>query len=711
MHARFIRFFVGIVTLLLPSIAYSYTFLTTDAISINRSEEEGLPEEIITDSVCLKEVVVQSFKENKQLNCLPIAASSYGIKTIKQYKIESIKEFSALVPNLFAPDYGSKLTSPVYIRGIGSKINAPAVGLYIDGVPYFEKAAFDFDFNEIASVEVLRGPQGTLYGRNTMGGIINVTTKSPLHYQGNAVSLSLGNYGQQAAHLSSYKKLTNDFAIGISADYHRLGGYFTNETTQEKADAQKGAAAKIKLEWQINPQWSMQLSNFFDYNDQDGYPYATYDAEKEEIAPITYNYPSGYRRLMNTTGWSIDYKGEKVAFHNQVSAQFIRDKQWIDQDFSEADKYLVTQQSKQRMLSNEFTLKSTTPTNYQWLVGSFLFWQQVDKDVHLHMLDKNMSTPKNYKTPAYGFAVYHQSTWNNLLIEGLSFTAGVRYDFERNEQDYKAFVQTANGIQNSSDWGKSNNFSQFTPKVSLHYNFSKQNLLYASVTRGFKTGGFNTSFDTEEESHFDPEYSWNYEVGAKISALENKLKASLALFYIDWKDQQIYQLTSSGVGSMIRNAGESVSKGVEMSLSYQPCKQLDIAVDYGYTKATFKSYDKSDKLSYTGKYLPMVPEQTLSVRAIYSVAIPRWGIDRLTISSGYTGIGRVYWNEKNAVKRPFYGTLDAQICASRGGFSLSLWGKNLTKTDYTAYYFEAFNKGFAQKGKPLTVGTTLAFSF
>ncbi|MDD4610105.1 MAG: TonB-dependent receptor, partial [Bacteroidaceae bacterium] len=98
-------------------------------------------------------------------------------------------------------------------------------------------------------------------------------------------------------------------------------------------------------------------------------------------------------------------------------------------------------------------------------------------------------------------------------------------------------------------------------------------------------------------------------------------------------------------------------------------------------------------------------------RAIYSVAIPRWGIDRLAVSTGYMGIGRVYWNEKNAVKRPFYGTLDAQICASRGGFSLSLWGKNLTKTDYTAYYFEAFNKGFAQKGKPLTVGTTLAFSF
>ena len=93
------------------------------------------------------------------------------------------------------PDYGSKLTSPVYIRGIGSRINSPSVGIYVDDVPYFEKAAFDFDFFDIDRVEVLRGPQGTLYGRNTMGGIINVFTKSPLTEKGSKIKLSAGNYG------------------------------------------------------------------------------------------------------------------------------------------------------------------------------------------------------------------------------------------------------------------------------------------------------------------------------------------------------------------------------------------------------------------------------------------------------------------------------------------------------------------------------------
>ena len=120
----------------------------------------------------LNEVVVRSFKQNRDLRLEPLSASSVTGTAIQNKNITGIKEFSSFIPNLFMPDYGSKLTSPVYIRGIGSKINAPSVGLYVDGIPYFEKSAFDFDFAEIDRVEVLRGPQGTLYGRNTMGGII-----------------------------------------------------------------------------------------------------------------------------------------------------------------------------------------------------------------------------------------------------------------------------------------------------------------------------------------------------------------------------------------------------------------------------------------------------------------------------------------------------------------------------------------------------------
>lgn len=187
-------------------------------------------------NVELNEVVVQSFKQQRDLRLEPLSASAVTGTAIQNRNITGIKEFSSFIPNLFMPDYGSKLTSPVYIRGIGSKINAPSVGLYVDGIPYFEKSAFDFDFNEVDRIEVLRGPQGTLYGRNTMGGIINVYTKSPLKYEGTNVWLSNGSYGYRDYALSHYKKIGEKFGYAISGDYRNSDGYFTNLFTDKKAD-------------------------------------------------------------------------------------------------------------------------------------------------------------------------------------------------------------------------------------------------------------------------------------------------------------------------------------------------------------------------------------------------------------------------------------------------------------------------------------------
>ena len=113
---------------------------------------------------------------------------------LDEMNIRSVKDISTVVPNLFIPDYGSKLISSAYIRGIGSRINSPAVGLYVNNVPYLDKSAFDFDFIDIASIEVLKGPQGTLYGRNTMAGLVNIKTLSPLEKQGSKIKLSFGNY-------------------------------------------------------------------------------------------------------------------------------------------------------------------------------------------------------------------------------------------------------------------------------------------------------------------------------------------------------------------------------------------------------------------------------------------------------------------------------------------------------------------------------------
>ena len=381
-------------------------------------------------NVELNEVVVQSFKQQRDLRLEPLSASAVTGTAIQNRNITGIKEFSSFIPNLFMPDYGSKLTSPVYIRGIGSKINAPSVGLYVDGIPYFEKSAFDFDFNEVDRIEVLRGPQGTLYGRNTMGGIINVYTKSPLKYEGTNIWLSNGNYGYRDYALSHYKKIGEKFGYAVSGDFQSSDGYFTNLFTDKKADDMKSGSARIRLEWKPRKNLSIGLMSSFDRSVQGGYPYAVCDSVTHKPGEVNYNDYSFYKRTLSTTGFSADYQGRGYSINSRTAFQYISDHQGIDQDFSPKSIYFARQDMKQKMFSEELNIKSTTPGRYKWLFGAFGFWQGIDNTVTLDYFTKDYATRKLYDTPTYGVAFYHQSTIDDLLTRSLSLTFGIRYDYE-----------------------------------------------------------------------------------------------------------------------------------------------------------------------------------------------------------------------------------------------------------------------------------------
>ncbi|HJA87177.1 MAG TPA: Plug domain-containing protein, partial [Candidatus Parabacteroides intestinavium] len=149
-------------------------------------------------------ILTSSTKETNDLRTLPAAVSILSPQQIAGRQIDALKDISSLVPNLFIPDYGAKLTSAVYIRGIGARSSGQSIGMYVDNVPYLDKSTFDFELTDIQRIEVLRGPQGTLYGRNAMGGIVNVYTLSPFDFQGKRVSVLAGNYGQVKLKASHY---------------------------------------------------------------------------------------------------------------------------------------------------------------------------------------------------------------------------------------------------------------------------------------------------------------------------------------------------------------------------------------------------------------------------------------------------------------------------------------------------------------------------
>jgi outer membrane receptor protein involved in Fe transport len=669
------------------------------------------PDTIQNKTYTLNEVVVESFKYDKDFRVLPISASGIHIENIQNRHIVNIKDISSIVPNLFMPDYGSKLTSPIYIRGIGSKINSPSVGLYMDGIPFFEKSAFDFDWNEIESIEVLRGPQGTLFGRNTMGGIINVMTKSPFGYQGTDISASYGNYANLNGTVAHYGNINNTFGYSISGNYNHSDGYFVNQYTGNKADDLNAGSGRIKLEWRIKPNLSLRLTNVTDYSGQGGYPYAVVDTLTKKTGEVNYNDYSSYKRTLSSTGASLIYSTDKFSLNSQTAFQYLSDKQSIDQDFSPVDNYFAVQNQKQATVSQELTVKSLSNGSYKWLFGAFAFHQNMNNEIMVDYKKLNQSTRKTYDTPTQGISFYHQSVLNDLLIERLALTLGLRYDYEVASDDCLSFIN-----KSSEGYKKDDNtsfysqlkFGQITPKSSLQYTFSPSQIVFISVSKGYKTGGFNTSFEREEDRSFDPEYSWNYEIGTKGQFLQHRIQSEISLFYIDWKNQQIYQTLPSGIGAMLKNAGRSESKGIEISLQGEATKSINVMANYGYTYAVFKEYNKSGKYDYAKKYLPLVPNQTFSLGLDYQIPVSKKQIDRLVLNVSYAGTGRLYWNEDNRISQPYYGLLGGKIAATKKKVVLSLWAKNITNADYAAFYFESMGNGLAQKGRPLTIGASVS---
>jgi outer membrane receptor protein involved in Fe transport len=621
-----------------------------------------------------------------------------------------IKDIGSWIPNLFIPDYGSKLTSPVYIRGVGAKINSPSVGLYVDGIPYFEKSAFDFEWNEIESIEVLRGPQGTLYGRNTMGGLINVRTKSPLRYKETFLSATAGNYENRAVGLAHYGSIGNTFGYAVSGNYMHKGGYFTNRFTGKKADDLNAGGGRIRFDWKIKPNLTLQWVGTFDGLDQGGYPYAEFDSITQKAGEVNYNDYSLYRRNIFSSGASLIYTADKFSLNVQTAFQYLSDKQGIDQDFTAEALYYAKQFQKQTAVSEEITVKSTDTGSYKWLFGTFIFYQNVDNKVILEYKKQNYSTDMSDDIPTNGISFYHQSVWD--MINKLSLTLGIRYDYEKASNKYVSCKYvTNNSVTEKSQidaFDSKLNFSRLTPKLALQYRLSSRQMFYASAAQGYKTGGFNTAFEREEDRTFEPEYSWNYEIGSKIKFFQSRLRIEACLFYINWKNQQIYQNLPNGKGSILKNAGRSESKGTEICLSAKPVNGLNLQAGYGYTHAVFKEYRRSDMLDYKGKHLPLVPEQTFSFGFDYVIPVSKRWLDRVVLSMNYTGIDRLYWNEDNAVSQPFYGLLNGNLMITKGLTTFSLWTKNILNENYSAFYFELMKKQFMQKGKPFTIGVTVS---
>ena len=734
----------------------------------------------VVAQIDLEEVVVSSTKETNELKTLPGSISFITPRMIDEQKIISIVDLSAVIPNFFVPNYGSKMSASVYIRGIGERSTGQAVGLYVDNMPYLDKSVFNFEFLDVQRIEALRGPQGTLYGRNAMGGIVNIYTRSPLDYERTKVTLTAGNYGLFRANVSVSKKTGKKAGISLNGYYDGNEGFFENQYDGKRADRLRSAGGRFRLDVRPVENWTVQLMANYDHSDQGAFPYGEYANGK--IAPPNYDHRGKYAREVAGGNVNVEFKNGKILFSSSTGFQYFDDDMRMDLDYTPQPVFTINQLQKERNWTQEFAVKSNTKNNYQWSFGAFGFSRGLRTDVVTTMgsagvenvlqplldaatannprapslvaTDNEIPIPGTFKTPAYGGAFFHQSTCNNLILEGLSLTAGIRLDYEKTELDYNtSMMANIDAVMHGVTVGSqeagttlvgagSMSFTEWLPKVALKYDFNRKRYAYFSVSKGYKAGGYNIQMFADivqevvkkkyqsgkpddpipEESSdeilatvsYHPEYSWNYEAGFKGEIIQNMLHAETAVFYVDVKDVLITQFVESGHGRLLKNAGHAESMGFDLGLTANVIDGLTLSANYGFTRAILKDYktDETGTSNYSGNYIPFAPRNTFAVTAGYKRALSnRRVIDRFNVQAQYNGAGKIYWTEANDVYQNFYGLLHLKAGMNKGIFGLNLWTRNTLNTDYAAFYFETNALNLAQKGAPFQIGVDLTVAF
>ena len=781
---------IVVATALMPIVAMAQT-----------NDENGI------DKGNIEEVVISA--DPKQVGTLQEQPVSYDVVSNNDLNNlggqNRLKDASTFVPNLFMPDYGSTLTSAIYIRGIGSRINTPAVGMYVDDVAYVDKSAFDFSLSDLQRIEILRGPQSTMYGRNAMGGLLKIYTRNPLETltTGRQYQLRLGGATEEAMRYANFytaHPLGNDGALSLSAFYKGSDGYNRNSFLDRRSNGGESGGGRFRVVY--NPErhrnFTLDFQSGLEIVDEKGYDY--YNVADGLIQE---NEMGSYKRTLYNASLRLENKFKPFTLTSITAFQHINDHMFMDQDFRPVNIFTLTQKQDMNNLSEEITLKSHEDSRLQWVAGgrvaqqwlttdapvnfgsegiSTLIQNGIDKGMEaanaavapygmsmaMTVTDQNLLVDGLFDTPVFNAAAFGQLTYKDLFLKGLDISLGARYDYEHMKMDYNTgavsnfdfnmkhmYMNIHQSFTSESRYKDvlKNDYEQFLPKAVLSYRFNKKgNMVYASVAKGFRSGGYNiqmfsdliqtslknemmrtlaadptlgprmTNYMTigedpkaEDAVVFKPETSWNYEVGAHLNLLDNHLTAQLSAFYIDTKDQQIARFSPSGLGRQMVNAGESESYGAEVSLKgwMNICRNvLNLFASYGYTHAEFKDYDagedKGVAYNYDGNYVPFAPQHTFAAAIDFVMPIK---CTYLTVGANVNGAGRTYWTEDNAISEPLYALLGAHVKLCWKNVSLNLWGKNLTDKQYVPFAFVSMGNTWAQTSRPRQFGLDLTLKF
>lgn len=696
------------------------------------------------------DIIVTATRRGESINKIGASITAIGAGQIGAGGITNVQSLATAVPDLSVGDQFG--VNRIFIRGIGlTSIDLGAdggVAFLQDGAIISRPAAQLSGFYDIARVEVLRGPQGTLYGRGATAGAINLITARPTNTSEGYLDLTYGNYNQVVAEGAVSGPIVKDrLMVRISGKYDSHDGFGRNLFTGKPVDDRDAWAIRGSLLWKMTGRLELEVTGEHFYEHDNNYAFHYFGPT---VAPenalgsilggdtiITYSQKQGIplnlrniysdqdavnRRHGNNVTATLSWSDGGLtlrsisSFHDFV--RFNRD------DLDVSNVWLFGQNNyreKSETVSQEF-VATYKAGRWDLLGGALYFHENLSGFVKVPLvnlgilfgLPANSFDSFNYlqqgtvETDAYG--VYLQAGYN--FTDKLKFTLGGRYSYERRHGtgsfQFLSFVPT----------DKAKSWDAFTPTIGINYQVTPETLLYASVTRGFKSGVINLG---SQNPVIDPEYAWGYEVGIKSHTFDNRLGGSIAGFYIDYSNLQVGFVGADSVVTTV-NAAAARNYGVEVEMHARPVPKLQLSafatyLNAKYTKFTNGYYGAGFAIvDLHGKTLDNAPEFSARAEADYDLWEGHQG--KLNLRADINWQDRVYFTEFNnadATQGPF-AMIDAGLrFTTRKGWTVDAWGRNLTdkfvisNNIITAPLFNSVRVGSI--APPRTFGVTLGLKY
>ena len=660
----------------------------------------------------LDTVSVSADFRDSELQTIPASISVINGTVIDQRTASHLEDVLAIIPNV---NYASGASRGRYfqIRGIGERSQFvaplnPSVGTLVDGIDFtgFGGAATLLD---VEQVEVLRGSQGTRFGANALAGVINVKSVEPSSDSKGYIkfhSESYNGHGIEAAHGGAISEnLLYRASIGkkVSDGYIEnttLGDTYTNNIDE--------LTSRLKLRWLATDDLTLNLSALY-LNVDNGYDAFSLDENRKTRSDEPGHDRQKSVALALDSNWKISnaVSMETILTTNRTDADYGFDEDWTDPAFQPG--YQAFDNYKRDISRDSIELRWLSGSagriaNSDWLIG--LYYQDSSIDLTRDYTYSSQFTSE-YKTSSASLF----SEFNTTLSDNLVLTSGLRLE------NWASEYSDNNSIAGDNDE------SLIGGKLALEYTTFSADLLYASITRGYKAGGFNSevSLPSENLRKFDTEYQWNYEVGTKFSILQNSMTHRLSVFYIDRQDLQLKSSSavSNGNGGAsfidyIANAGKGFSYGMEWEMDWQVVESLTWSTSLGLLKTEITQHNNPDPSAFNleGREAAHAPSYTYATTVNYSLT------DSVVAQFQLEGKDAFYYSDSHNFKSDRYNVINARLAYQGQNYELALYGKNLTDEEYGTRGFAGWDADprsgsgfdeteFQQLAAPAVVGISM----